>query len=150
MESNACTSAWAWLMVLGMALLGACARPAPSTAAPVGELALELLTAPESAEQASSVELEVRNVSGTQPVRRQIVLDTAHVQETHLSLPAGVYSIGLSAATLQADLAGPPSIETQQNRAQLPPPRIVLISAAGTTRARVLLPAADASTLASL
>lgn len=133
------------LIALGVALAAACAAQPPTTTAPTGELALEWLAQPDAAEGAPLVEVEVRGVGGAAAIRRRVLLGDTSEREARLSLAPGVYAVQLSPTALHAANTG----RMQDLPLELPEPSMVFVSAGATSRAVVVLQAAEPGALAS-
>jgi hypothetical protein len=145
------------LVILGAALVGACGTHTRAAAPSAGELVIEWEPRREQAEMVvPEVQVEVRGVEGDAPIRRHIELRAPDELQSRLLLPPGVYDVRLSSAVLgsavlHATAAG--SLATQASAELhsplLPPPQMVLVQPAATTRARVGL-AAQPGELAAL
>lgn len=143
------SSARALLVMSGVVVAAACGAGTPASVPSSGELLIEWQPQPEQQGLLPEVQVEIRGV-GDVAVRRRVELRAPDELHTRLSLPAGIYDVRLSSAVLQAS---PDEMQGQPLGApalQLPPPQIVLVSEAGTTRARVALAPVDGLALASL
>jgi hypothetical protein len=147
MASKGYTSARALLVMVGLALVAGCGTRSPAAAPSAGELMIEWQPGGHGDQGEPEVQIEVRSVVGDEPIRRRIELRAPGELQTRLALPPGVYDVRLSSAVLRpasgADVAADSRLSHVRSL-QLPPPQIVLVRAAGTTRARVAL--AEAAT----
>lgn len=137
------TSARALLVLLGAALIGGCGRKGPASASSVasaGELLIEWQPRPQPGDAVPEVQVEVRGMEGEAPTRRRVDLRAPDDLQARLSLPPGVYDVRLSPAVLRTASAGDEVAgATGGHSLRLPPPQIVLVRAASTTRASVAL-----------
>lgn len=151
MASKNYTSARAMLVMLGMALIGGCGTRelagAPS-AVSAGELLIEWQSQPQPEETMPEVQVEIRGVEGDEPIRRRVELRAPDELQARLSVPPGVYAIRLNSAVLRArpaaEVGSVAAVGGAAHSQRLPPPQIVLVRAASTTRARVALATTDA------
>lgn len=139
------------LAALALALVAACGRSTPAAPGGSGELTVQWQAAPDDA-AALPLEVEVRGIgreAGAAPFSRRVVLAPPSALEARLSLPPGLYTVQLSSAALPAVSAEETGASSQLPLA-LPPPTVVMVPAAGSSRARVALLGSEAGALATL
>lgn len=135
------------LAVMGLALVAACNGGAPELAT-TGELDVHWQGQPDSVASTPALEVEVRRLDDEASVRRSLVLGPSEL-EARLSLPPGLYTVQLHSPARPALLASAGAAgSTLDMPLELPPPSVVLVSRAGSTRARVGIEMAEAGPVA--